>query len=217
MDVTILLGVSAGLAVALVIAVFRWKKQASEVQVLSGKLQALQQTEEEVRSLTEKLSAAQAFKDKAASLAEELAGVKKDAADAMARVAELEADQVDKAELKRLTGELETARQDAAAAKGRISELEADQGDKTEISRLTMELEAACRERDEKSAALLSLEEKFEEAVDDVVQSSIDKINHAEQAKEEAVKAAEDNYEMVVEAHAKIAEMDKLIKQLQGS
>ena len=217
MDVTILVGACAGLAVALVIVVLRLKKQASEVQALSGKLHSLQQMEEEVRGLTEKLSAAQAFKDKAASLEAELVAAKKDAAEAGARVTELEADQVDKDELERLAGELETARQDAAAAKGRISELEADQGDKAEISRLTTELEAACRERDEKSAALLSLEEKFEEAVDDVVQSSIDKINHAEQAKEEAVKAAEDNYEMVVEAHAKIAEMDKLIKQLQGS
>lgn len=216
MDVSILVGACAGLAIALVIVAVRMKKQASEVQTLSKKVKAMQQAEEEVRELTGKLEAAQAIGAKAASLAKELERVRKESADVQVRLAELEADQGDKQEIERLTGELAAARKEAADAKDRVAELEADQDDKEEIIRLTQELEQVRQEIVEKSAALESLENKFDESVDEVVQSTIDKINHAEQAKEEAIKAAEDNYEMVVQAHAQLAEKDKLIKQLQG-
>jgi hypothetical protein len=51
--------------------------------------------------------------------------------------------------------------------------------------------------------------------MDEVVESSIQKISHAEQAKEEAIQAAQDNYEAVADAHAQLKEKDELIKKLQ--
>jgi hypothetical protein len=69
----------------------------------------------------------------------------------------------------------------------------------------------------EKSGALQKLEQEFEEQMDDVVQSSLQKISHAEQAKEEAIQAAQDNYEAAAEAHAQLREKDALIKKLQGA
>lgn len=84
-----------------------------------------------------------------------------------------------------------------------------------EIRRLTEELALACAERDEKRAALEKLEKEFEEKVDDVVQTSIQKISHAEQAKEEAVRAAQDNYEAAAEVHALLKEKEALINRLQ--
>jgi len=86
-----------------------------------------------------------------------------------------------------------------------------------EIARLTKELTIIRQERDEKSGALTELEEKFEEKMDKVVQSSIQKISHAEQAKEEAVQAAADNYDVAAEAHAQLKEKDALIKELKGN
>ena len=71
------------------------------------------------------------------------------------------------------------------------------------------------REKDEKSAALEELENTFEKQMDEVVQSSIEKIAHAEQAKDEAVRAAEDNYEVAAEAYSQLREKDALIKKLQ--
>ena len=73
------------------------------------------------------------------------------------------------------------------------------------------------RERDEKSLALEKLEKTFEEQMDEIVESSIQKIAHAEQAKEEAVRAAKDNYEVAAEAYAQLKDKDELIKKLQGS
>ncbi len=86
-----------------------------------------------------------------------------------------------------------------------------------EISRLSKELNLLRQERDEKSSALKQLEDNFEEKMDKVVESSIQKIAHAEQAKEEAVQAASDNYEVAAEAHAQIKEKEALIKKLQAS
>ena len=86
-----------------------------------------------------------------------------------------------------------------------------------EIASLTKELTLLAQERDEKSSALKELEEKFEEKMDAVVQSSIQKISHAEQAKEEAVQAAADNYEVAAETHARLKEKEALIKELQGN
>jgi len=73
------------------------------------------------------------------------------------------------------------------------------------------------RERDEKSLALEKLEKTFEEQMDEIVESSIQKIAHAEQAKEEAVRAAKDNYEVAAEAYAQLKDKDELIKKLQGN
>ena len=77
------------------------------------------------------------------------------------------------------------------------------------------ELKAALQERDEKASALETLENDFENQMDDVVQSSIQKLNHAEQAKEDAVKAAGDNYEAAAEAYGQIKEKEKIIAELQ--
>ncbi len=77
------------------------------------------------------------------------------------------------------------------------------------------ELRAAICDRDEKASALEALENDFEDKMDSVVQSSIQKIAHAEQAKEDAVQAAGDNYEAAAEAHAQIKEKEKIINELQ--
>lgn len=84
-----------------------------------------------------------------------------------------------------------------------------------ELQRISDELAQVKQERDEKSSALETLEATFEEEMDKVVTSSIQKISHAEAAKEEAVKAAEDNYEVAADAHAQLREKDEIIKNLQ--
>ena len=85
-----------------------------------------------------------------------------------------------------------------------------------EIDKLAKELALIQQEKDEKSIALEELENNFEEKMDKVVQSSIQKIAHAEQSKEEAVQAASDNYEMAAEAHALLKEKDAIIKELEN-
>lgn len=77
------------------------------------------------------------------------------------------------------------------------------------------ELEAAKQTLNEKSSALETLENDFESKMDDVVESSIQKIAHAEQAKEDAIDAAEANYEAAAEAHATIKEKESIIADLQ--
>lgn len=77
------------------------------------------------------------------------------------------------------------------------------------------ELKSALQDLGEKASALEALENDFESKMDDVVQSSIQKIAHAEQTKEEAVQAAEDNYEAAAEAHAQIKEKEQIIAELQ--
>lgn len=52
--------------------------------------------------------------------------------------------------------------------------------------------------------------------MDEVVQSSIQKITHAEQAKEEAIQAAQDNFEAAAEANTRLKEQEQLIKKLQS-
>lgn len=78
-----------------------------------------------------------------------------------------------------------------------------------------LELVSAIEDRDKSASKLESLENDYESKIDDVVQSSIDKISHAEEAKDEAVKAAEDNYEAAAEAYGQIKEKDKIIAELQ--
>ncbi len=85
-----------------------------------------------------------------------------------------------------------------------------------QINKLSEELALCQRERDKKSGALEKLENSFEEQMDQVVQSSIEKISHAEHAKEEAVKAASDNFEVASETHALLKEKEALIRKLQG-
>ncbi|NNK14963.1 MAG: hypothetical protein HKP52_12060 [Desulfofustis sp.] len=78
-----------------------------------------------------------------------------------------------------------------------------------EVATLKKELEA-------KNEELATVEERFEKQMDEVVQSSIQKISHAEQAKEEAIQAAQDNFEAAAAANTKLKEKEELIKQLQG-
>jgi hypothetical protein len=89
--------------------------------------------------------------------------------------------------------------------------------DNAEAEKLGEELAAVKNQLQKKSDALRKLEKEFEEQMDDVVQSSLQKISHAEQAKEEAVQAAQDNYEAAADAHAQLKEKDALIKKLQGA
>ena len=84
-----------------------------------------------------------------------------------------------------------------------------------EIGRLTEQLAYVSAERDEKEAVLAKFEQEFEDRVDEIVQSSIEKISHAEEAKEEAIRAAQDNYEAAAEVHALLKEKEELIDQLQ--
>lgn len=85
-----------------------------------------------------------------------------------------------------------------------------------EISRLTEELALLRQEWDEKKSTFEKQEKDCEEEIDRVVQSSIQKISHAEQAKEEAVQAAHDNYEVAAQAHILLKEKEALIKELQS-
>lgn len=84
-----------------------------------------------------------------------------------------------------------------------------------ELQRLTEELAVIEQDRDEKSAAYDTLQQEFDQKMDAVVQSSIQKISHAEQAREEAVQAAQDNYEAAAEVHALLKEKEELINKLQ--
>lgn len=84
-----------------------------------------------------------------------------------------------------------------------------------EIGRLIEQLAYVSAERDEKGAVLAKFEQEFEDRVDEIVQSSIEKISHAEEAKEEAIRAAQDNYEAAAEVHALLKEKEELIDQLQ--
>ncbi len=99
---------------------------------------------------------------------------------------------------------------------GKLSLLEKELSEvKDSLAGKEQELKGAIQDRDEKASALEALENDFESKMDDVVQSSIQKISHAEQAKEDAVKAAEDNYDAAAEAHAQIKEKEKIIAELQ--
>ncbi len=85
-----------------------------------------------------------------------------------------------------------------------------------EVQKISSELALTQKERDQKASDLEILQNTFEDQMDEVVQSSIQKISHADNAKEEAIQAAQDNYEAVAEAHALLKEKDALIKQLQS-
>jgi hypothetical protein len=83
------------------------------------------------------------------------------------------------------------------------------------VKKLSDELEAIKQTSAENAKELEDLQNEFESKMDEVVESSIQKISHAEQAKEEAIQAAQDNYEAVADAHAQLKEKDELIKKLQ--
>jgi len=95
-------------------------------------------------------------------------------------------------------------------------QLEETSGADDAADNLSQELASLKRELEEKIQELATVEKRFEEQMDEVVQSSIQKITHAEQAKEEAIQAAQDNFEAAAEANSQLKEKEKLIKQLQG-
>lgn len=84
-----------------------------------------------------------------------------------------------------------------------------------ELQRLTEDMAVLRQDRDEKHAAFEELQSDFDEKMDNVVQASIQKIAHAEQAREDAVQAAQDNYEAAAEVHALLKEKEDLINKMQ--
>ena len=237
MDSTILLVLCGVLAAGLAVAALLLQKKSAALRMLSDNMDKLKQSGAEAEVLAGKLKEAEQFKVKAESLARELEGARLEADEVKNELAELKESQFAQDELEKvrgdfervcserddfeqkndeLTRQLERARKDAAEAVQRAAARQEGGAGDDEVERLKEELERVSTERDEGKAALLEAEKKFEESIDEVVQSSIQKISHAEEARDEAVKAAEDNYEMVAEAHARLAEKDKLIKELQG-
>jgi len=85
-----------------------------------------------------------------------------------------------------------------------------------ELEKLSQELTSLKKELEEKTREVAAVERRFEEQMDEVVQSSIQKITHAEQAKEEAIQAAQDNFEAAAEANTRLKEQEQLIKKLQS-
>lgn len=85
-----------------------------------------------------------------------------------------------------------------------------------EVEKLSQELTSLKKELEEKTREVAAVERRFEEQMDEVVQSSIQKITHAEQAKEEAIQAAQDNFEAAAEANIRLKEQEQLIKKLQS-
>lgn len=85
-----------------------------------------------------------------------------------------------------------------------------------EVEKLSRELTSLKKELEEKTREVAAVERRFEEQMDEVVQSSIQKITHAEQAKEEAIQAAQDNFEAAAEANTRLKEQEQLIKKLQS-
>jgi chromosome segregation ATPase len=89
-------------------------------------------------------------------------------------------------------------------------------GAANEVEKLSQEFASLKKELEEKTREVAAVERRFEEQMDEVVQSSIQKITHAEQAKEEAIQAAQDNFEAAAEAHTRLKEQEDLIKKLQS-
>lgn len=125
-----------------------------------------------------------------------------------------------KAELDETRDKLSLAEQEksaqAAELAGVSKKLQETAAAAGENEKIAQELASLKIELKDKSRKLETAEQRFEEQMDDVVQSSIQKITHAEQAKEEAIQAAQDNFEAAAEANARLKEKEELIKQLQG-
>jgi chromosome segregation ATPase len=123
-----------------------------------------------------------------------------------------------------LQAELTEAKDSLRRADEEINELadirtkleENSKNDSNDSEKLADEIATLKKELEEKKQELATVEERFEKKMDEVVQSSIQKISHAEQAKEEAIQAAQDNFEAAAAANTKLKEKEELIKQLQG-
>lgn len=97
-----------------------------------------------------------------------------------------------------------------------VKKLEDQQAAGNEVDALSLELASVKSELEKKNEQLATVEQRFEEKMQEVVQSSIDKITHAEEAKEEAIQAAQDNFEAAAEANVRLKEKEELIRKLQG-
>lgn len=84
-----------------------------------------------------------------------------------------------------------------------------DAGIQEELAALKAELEI-------KEQKLASAEKDFAAQMDEVVQSSMEKIIQSEQAKEEAIQAAQDNFEAAAETNVKLREAEAKLAKLQG-
>ena len=122
-----------------------------------------------------------------------------------------------------LQAELTQTREKLSQAEVQITELTASEAPPAATSEtnedsdaFVAEITSLKQELAEKNKELASVEERFEKQMEEVVQSSIQKISHAEEAKEEAIQAAQDNFEAAAEANARLKEKEELIKQLQG-
>ena len=122
-----------------------------------------------------------------------------------------------------LQAELTQTREKLNQAEVQITELTASEASPAATSEtnedgdaFVAEITSLKQELAEKNKELASVEERFEKQMEEVVQSSIQKISHAEEAKEEAIQAAQDNFEAAAEANARLKEKEELIKQLQG-
>lgn len=95
--------------------------------------------------------------------------------------------------------------------------LEETAGPGADAEKLSSEIDTLKAELAAMTEKLAGVEKHFEAQMDEVVQSSIQKITHAEQAKEEAIQAAQDNFEAAAEANARLKEKEAQLRQLQGS
>ena len=100
---------------------------------------------------------------------------------------------------------------------GLSNKLEEAAASGVDSDKLSGEVKALKEELASMTEKLAGVEKNFEAQMDEVVQSSIQKITHAEQAKEEAIQAAQDNFEAAAEANARLREKEAQLKQLQGS
>lgn len=184
------------------------KKERARFQRLQDDLTSLKENHQSLSAELEDL------KKQAAGKAEEAAQQIKILSDQLAAAS---ADQDQMQNIGRQLKQTEQERdQMAAACAGLEKKLHETASEKNGAENLAEELAAVKTALKEKTKALRALEKDFENQMDEIVESSLQKISHAEEAKEEAIQAAQDNYEAAAEAHALLKEKDALIKKLQG-
>ena len=166
---------------------------------------------EQQNKLDELTAGLQATKDQNSQLNEELTGLKQKLS---------QAEEQKSAEISELIEKLQAAEAEKNTTAGELADavkkLEDQQAAGSEVEALSQELTSVKAELEKKSNELATVEQRFEKQMEEVVQSSIDKITHAEQAKEEAIQAAQDNFEAAAEANARLREKEELIRKLQG-
>ncbi len=234
---TIIMAAMAATAVILCIILFLFQKKSGEVGKLGSEMaelkRILEQKDNEFQQVkadyTRKLkSSVESATNAASGELEEIKRKLEDRNTAMEKLqakytldleqAEANLDEIkagNELALSAAQQELDGVKNELGSTRKKLKKLQqqpaapAEGGGDEELNRLELQL-------NEKTKALEDLEASFESQMDEVVQSSIQKISHAEQAKEEAIQAATDNYDAAAEAYAVIKEKDDLIKKLQG-